>query len=61
MNVFKSQLSGKVYGPGVSPQMVVVARRPQTYVNYVGEDDEEKITHGWEIVKELRIGPDELL
>ena len=59
--MFRSEYSGKQYQPGVKPVLVVVKARPQTYVNYVGEDcDEEKITHCWEIAREIRVGPDEV-
>lgn len=53
--MFKSQLTGKQYGPGVKPVRVVVATRPKTYIEHgvvVGT--------GTEIVKEMVIGPDEV-
>lgn len=52
--MFRSQLSGKLYPPKTKPKRIVVATRPQTYVNEVG-----LISYGSEIVKELAIGPDE--
>lgn len=56
--MFKSQLSGKVYGPGISPVRIVTEMRPKTYENYDGRDVIR--TEGWEIVKEITVGPDEV-
>lgn len=52
--MFKSQLSGKQYEASIAPVKVVVERREQTYINEAG-----LISHGWEIVREIMIGPDE--
>lgn len=54
--MFRSQLSGRLYGAGVRPKRVVLRTRPRTYTNEHG-----LVTQGWEIVQELVIGPDEFL
>lgn len=53
--MFRSQLSGKQYGPHDKPVRVVVETRPRTYRN-----DEGKISFGSEIVRELLVGEDEI-
>lgn len=61
--MFKSQLTGKQYGPGVKPVRVVVETRPKTYRNeyrnYEGRVT-VKFSEGTEIVRELVVGPDEI-
>lgn len=52
--MFKSQLTGKQYGPGIKPVRVVVETRPKSYFN-----DQGTASQGFEIVKELLIGLDE--
>lgn len=56
--MFKSQFSGKVYGPKVAPVKVVVSTRARRYENWVNKELVE--SEGWEIVKELSVGPDEV-
>lgn len=53
--MFKSELSGKCYGEYTSPVRVVVERRPKSYQNKDG-----KLSRGWEIVREIAVGPDEV-
>lgn len=53
--MFKSELSGRQYPCGIKPVRVVVERRVAHYVN-----DEGKESEGWEIVKEITIGSDEV-
>lgn len=63
--MFKSELTGKQYGPGIKPQRVVVATRPRHYVNEIRKLEGKRWvkyyieSDGTEIVKELLIGPDE--
>ena len=57
--MFRSQLSGQVFGPRISPVKVVVETRTVEYHNLV--DGEDKVSHGTEIVRELTIGPGETL
>lgn len=52
---FRSQHSGKEYPAGTKPVRIVVATRQKTYVGYEG-----KRSNGWEIVKEIDVGPDEV-
>lgn len=54
--MFKSQLSGKQYDHHVSPVRVTLSVREVTYINGYG-----KITKGVEPIKEILIGPDELI
>lgn len=56
--MFKSQFSGKVFGPKVSPVKVVVATRPRQYQNWINKELIE--SEGWEIVKEISVAPDEV-
>lgn len=51
---FRSQLSGKQYPDGEKPVKTVVETRLQTYTNKDG-----KVSHGWEIVREVLHGEDE--
>ena len=55
--MFKSQLSGKLVGPKVSPVKVVTEKRRVKYRNIV--DKKEVLSEGWEIVKEITVSPDE--
>lgn len=57
--MFRSQLSGRVYPLRVQPVFQVVERRPRKYQNYT-IDGELIETEGWEIVRELMVGPDEM-
>lgn len=53
--MFKSQLTGKQYGPKEKQKRVVVETRNVTY------DNKGKITYSTEIVREMILGQDEEL
>lgn len=53
--MFKSQYSGRLYPAGTKPVRLVIAQRPKQYKNEDG-----KISHGYETVKEIIVGPNEV-
>lgn len=57
--MFRSQYSGKVALPKVSPVRVVIATRDVTY-EYLDKEGNLKTSYGKEIVKELVVLPDEV-
>ncbi len=61
--MFKSQLSGKQYGPGIKPERVVTKTRQRTYHNEYRNREGIKqyvTSQGWEIVSEMVVGLDEV-
>jgi hypothetical protein len=58
--MFKSELTGKIYGKGTHPVKVVTERRAKTYEHFNFYGESLGTTQGWEIVKEISVGPDEV-
>lgn len=61
--MFRCQKCRKTQPEGTAPKRIVLATRPQTYVNKFKRDIrdrewEELVTHGWEIVKEMTVCSD---
>lgn len=56
---YKCQHSGKVIGPGIRQFRVVTERRSKQYTTISNREDEEaRLSEGWEIAKELVVGPE---
>jgi hypothetical protein len=51
--VFKCGKCNKLSAPGEKQKRVVVQKRQRNYTNYNPRVKQEKVTVGWEIVKEL--------
>lgn len=58
---YRCQHSGKVIGPGIRQFRVIVDRREKQYVNDTSTEFQRGslvTSSGWEIVKELTVGPE---
>jgi hypothetical protein len=53
--------TGKIIGPGIPENKIIVKRRKKVYEKPPRQDDEHsqaELIEGWEIAKEIRVGPE---
>lgn len=59
--MYRCQVTGKLVGPGIPANRVVVERRERTYTRYNYKTQQEEIVgKGWEIVRELTVSEEGL-
>jgi hypothetical protein len=57
--MFRCQKTGKLSKPGEKPVRVVIETREKTYTIPARDPRKDpKVTHGWEIVRELLVLPE---